>query len=409
MRLLVVGLNYEPEATGIAPYTAALCRGFVERGHRVRVLTAMPHYPEWKVRPGYAGWSCAERLQGVTVKRLRHYVPKRPSGVRRLVSEISFGIRVLGARWVRPDLIIFVSPGLFATVIGMLRARAYRIPAVVWVQDVYSLGIVETAGEQHGGFVARVITAVESWMLSNAAGAAVIHDRFAAVAKRLGAPPSAIKVIRNWTHLPARVPESQELARARWGVRPDRVVALYSGAMGVKQDLDNVIAAARLAEEHGSDVVFVLMGDGGERQRLERLAAGVSAVRFLDPLPGDAYQSALEAADVLIVNEHAGLREMAVPSKLTSYFSSGRPIIAATDAGSVTAEEIAASGAGLRVDAGDPRALLRAVLELQADPDRALRLGQSGLEYRKAVLDQDAAIDAFERWLLTVRERLLPR
>ena len=50
--------------------------------------------------------------------------------------------------------------------------------------------------------------------------------------------------------------------------------------------------------------------------RLEAMSAGLSTVTFLDPLPEAEFQQALSAADVLLVNEHAGLREMAVPSKM---------------------------------------------------------------------------------------------
>ena len=62
---------------------------------------------------------------------------------------------------------------------------------------------------------------------------------------------------------------------------------------------------------------------------------------------------------------------MSVPSKLTSYFATGLPIIAATDAGSVTAEEIEASGAGIRVDADRPELIVKAAMELRNDPQTA--------------------------------------
>lgn len=402
MRILVAGLNYAPEPTGIAPYTSALCEGLAARGHDVRVLTTMPHYPEWRVRAGYTGWSRSERIRGVRVQRLRHYVPMRPSGVRRLLSEITFGLRLLGARWGRPDVVVLVSPALFSSAFGHVRSRIAKVPSVVWVQDLYSLGIVETAGEQSGGVVARVITSVEAGVLKGSRAVCVIHDRFAPVVQQLGASADSVQVVRNWTHLPPAEHGSREESRAALGWGPDEVVALHSGAMGRKQDLENVIAAAREAQRQSLPVRFVLMGNGGERTRLETLAADVSTIEFIDPLPGPQYQAALHAADVLVVNEHAGLREMAVPSKLTSYFSSGRPVVAATDSGSVTASEITASGAGLRVPAGRPADLLGAVLRLHADPGWADELGRQGQTYRETVLSADAAIERFERLLLQV-------
>ena len=146
--------------------------------------------------------------------------------------------------------------------------------------------------------------------------------------------------------------------RTRLGWASNDVVVLHAGNMGKKQGLENVIAAARLADKSNSRVRFVLMGDGNQRRALEELAIGIKALQFVSPLPGDEFMEALASADFLLVNELPGVKDMAVPSKLTSYFNAGVPVIAATDSGSVTAAEIAASCGGVRVDAADPLALL---------------------------------------------------
>ena len=73
-----MGINYPPEHTGIAPYTGAMSLGLARRGIAARVITAHPHYPDWKVKPGYGQWSRRELLNGVDVKRVRHYVPSPP-------------------------------------------------------------------------------------------------------------------------------------------------------------------------------------------------------------------------------------------------------------------------------------------------------------------------------------------
>ena len=74
-RVLVLGLNYPPEKTGISPYTGSMARGLARRGFITRVLTTHPHYPDWKVQPGYGEWSRSEQIDGVAVTRLKHYVP----------------------------------------------------------------------------------------------------------------------------------------------------------------------------------------------------------------------------------------------------------------------------------------------------------------------------------------------
>ena len=101
--------------------------------------------------------------------------------------------------------------------------------------------------------------------------------------------------------------------------------------MGVKQGLENVVEAARLADSQlDNRVNFILMGDGNQRSALEIRAKGIRSLQFLDPVPDEQFQSMLADSDVLLVNERPGVEEMSVPSKLTSYFSAGVPVLAAT-------------------------------------------------------------------------------
>jgi putative colanic acid biosynthesis glycosyltransferase WcaI len=89
-----------------------------------------------------------------------------------------------------------------------------------------------------------------------------------------------------------------------------------------------------------------------------------------------------------------------VPSKLTSYFATGLPIVAATDSGSVTSEEIEASGAGIRVDADRPELIVGAAMDLRNNPQTARALGAKGLEFRRSNLSADSSIDSFHRLLV---------
>ena len=408
-RVLVIGLNFSPETTGISPYTTAFSRGLEQRGITVRALTAHPHYPEWKTHDGYGGWTAEEVIDSVPVTRLRHYVPANPGGVNRLLSEVSFGVRLLFARWGRPDVVVMVSPALFSTALAMLRARLNpRGPAVnVWVQDIYSLGITETG--MGNGAVAKFITWAERATLKAAAGVVVIHNRFGEyLSSRLGVAPERIEVVRNWTHLEPGIPTDVPASRARhgWG---DETVVLHAGNMGVKQGLENVVAAARLAEDEDVPVRFVLLGNGSQRDELQTLGANLERLQFIGSLDDRGFQDALAAADVLLVNEKPGVSEMAVPSKLTSYFNAARPVIGATDPEGLTAGEIEAANAGLVVPAGIPRALLDAVLALRAAPDQSQAFAANGYRYRVDVLGEAAAIDRYAAWLRALPTRTVAK
>jgi glycosyltransferase involved in cell wall biosynthesis len=272
------------------------------------------------------------------------------------------------------------------------------------VQDLYSLGLAETG--RGSARAAAGFQALERGVLRGTDGVVAIHERFRdRIVNDLGADRDAVTVIRNWTHV--KPPENFDCGdvRTKLGWRDDETVVLHAGAMGSKQGLENVVAAARLAERRSEPVRFVLMGGGGERPKLERSAIGATRLDFLEPLPSEHFAEALAAADVLLVNERPALFEMAVPSKLTSYFSSGTPVVAATDSRSTTAAEVTAAGAGEIVRPGDPEALLAKILELRSDPARARALGANGPGFVQRVLRRDTALTAYEEWVHQLVER----
>lgn len=395
--------NYAPEPSGNAPYVTSLAEGLVASGRfEVRVITAHPYYPDWRIAPGYGEWAHDEERAGVTLRRKLHYVPRRPTAARRLLSELSFGLRSVFTRWGRPDVIVLVSPSMFACALTMIRARLLRprTPVVTWVQDLYTLGVAETGS---GAAAARLVGRVRGALLRAGARTVVIHDRFRQSVERLfGVPSDQVDVVRNWTHIEPVSSDRRAEARRRIGWADDEIIALHSGNMGVKQGLETVVRAAALVNEEGPKIRFVLLGGGNQRDRLVAAGEGVPALDFIASLPDEDYALALVAADVLLVNELPGVSGMAVPSKLTSYFASGRPVVAATDPGGVTAEEIEASGAGLCVPAGDERALLAAVVEIGADEERAETFGRSGVEYYRRLLSQTSAMDHFGSVLVSV-------
>jgi len=292
--------------------------------------------------------------------------------------------------------VVLVSPALFATAMAVARAKlSFRRPRiVVWVQDLYSLGVTET--NTGGGAVVWFMKLVESTTLRAADDVVVIHDRFAAfVTKSLGVDSERVTVVRNWTHLPVLPPTDPSAIRKIHGWPSETTVVLHAGNMGNKQGLENVVNAARLADAQQLPLLFVLLGDGNQRSALEALATDVTRLQFVDPIGDDTFQSTLAAADILLVNERTGVSEMSVPSKLTSYFNSGRPVVAATDPFGATAGEINAASGGLVVQSGAPQILVNACLELRQNPRRSAQLGSNGLEYRKHNLSEDASINRY--------------
>ncbi|WP_168187017.1 glycosyltransferase family 4 protein [Williamsia sp. 1138] len=402
--LNLVGINYWPEPTGIAPYMTGLAEGLAGRGIDVEVITGYPHYPAWKTDSTFHGWSTCDLIdvKRPAVHRLRHYVPSQPSVPRRLLMELAFAVRVVTHRHGNRDDAdtICSSPTLLSAAAVLLRKKVSRQKGsvTVWVQDFYGLGAVET-GQVKAGRLVAAIRFVEGWVLRNCDHVVVIHTSFKShIVHDYKIRPEKISIIKNWTHTSRkdRLEDERDI-RHEYGFGETATVVLHAGNMGRKQGLENVVNAARLAlaAESNADMVFVFLGDGNRRTALEDAARGMPNVVFIDPVDSTTFQLLLAAADVLLVNEAATVQGMAVPSKLTSYFAAGRPVIAATHCGTGTAQELEAAGAGIRVEPDAPAEILGAVARLSSVEGLAKTCGENGKRYVEANLTEDAAINKF--------------
>lgn len=400
VRVAILGINYAPEQTGIAPYATGLATGLADRGHDVRVLTGFPHYPQWKRDQSIPGFRLDEEINGVDVRRLSHHVPQSLSWTGRGAMELTFGLQLMTTRWGGPEVVVCMTPPLLATAMSLVRARLTpRRPALgVVVQDLYGKGAAETRAVSDGSV--RVAAAIESAALRLADGVSVIHSGFVAeLVQRLGVDRRRIREIRNWNHVVHPDINASGAFRVGRNWSPDEVVVLHAGNMGYKQGLENVIAAADLADRRGVPVRFVLLGDGNQRAGLEAAGAGIRTLEFMSPVAEDDFPAALGAADVLLVNERPGVAQMALPSKLTSYFKAGKPIVGATDATGFTHHELLASRAGSCVPADRPDLLLDEVLRVGTDAELGARLGEAGDRYCTAVLSEKTALDHYEQWI----------
>ena len=391
-RLLVVSTNYAPELTGIGPYAAQLAEHWAASGADTHVLTGMPHYPAWRTDAAYRGvWRTVERRAGVTVHRRRHYVPPRQSALRRAAFEASILAHgLLAPPAVRPQAVISQMPSLAGGVIGARTARRHRVPYIPVVQDLMGAAAAQS-GIRGGDRAAALAAKAERFALGAATLVGVIHESFVPRVTAYGVDPGRIRVVPNWSHVPT--PSADRAAtRARLGWCEGTPVVLHSGNMGLKQGLEVLVDAARLAPE----IRIVLMGDGNQRDALRARAAGLPNLDFLPPADAEEFTDVLAAADVLAVTQRASVLDMSVPSKLTSYFVSGRPVVASVADAGGTAEEVRRSGAGFLVAPEDPAAVLGAVRKLIASPAEADALGAHGPRYVARHLGREAALARFD-------------
>ena len=375
LRVLILGLNYAPESTGIGPLhdrDGARPRPSRAPGAGDHRLSALP---QWRIDDRYGGLRTRELDGTIEITRVRHPVPRNPSGLGRIGMEAVFAAHTLAVR----EPTKARRHGCRCCCPGPLQPRDLRNRRVVRPRQQ----VGRTCGRRAPQARRRCRRHPRS-----------VPGQLGEHRRRSGTDRRDAKLVAR------RAGDGRPCGRARGlGWREDELVALHAGNMGTKQGLENLVTAARLAQHRGLPVRLVLLGDGSRRADLESQAAGCDRLSFVDPVGGSEIPEVLAAADALLLNEKPGVKEMCVPSKLTSYFPAGRPVIVATDADSAAAGEMAAAGAGAIVPADDPAAHLDALLDVTADDAAVTAIGGSADRYAREVLSVEAAEEAYAAWV----------
>ncbi len=381
------------------------------------MLTAFPYYPWWKKQPEAAGRMYSRQRHGkVNVVRCWHYVPARPSTVKRLLHELSF---VFFSFWAAlfqgvtgrgPDVFVAVSPPLFSGLAVFTIGALFRRPVLLHVQDLQpdaaaGLGMLKM------GFALKWLYRLEKWNYNRASVVSGISQGMLDAYTRKNVTGSKQYYFPNWIPdeaLPAGAASAS--FRASHGIDPRTPLIAYSGNVGVKQGLEAVVEAAARSPAGGSarTIHWAICGEGAAKPALEamiRRSSVKEGVRLYPLQPDDLYHALLREADVSLIAQQRGTGQFFFPSKLLSILQYGRPVLAVADDSSELARAVRVGGFGLVVEPGDSAALLAAAEAMvSASDEQKAAWGRNG----KTWVDQfrrSRVLGDFERKLIELTAR----
>jgi colanic acid biosynthesis glycosyl transferase WcaI len=396
-RWLILTQYYPPEIGAPQIRLRSLVQELHRRGIDVEVLTGMPNYPAGKIHQGYEGrWRAREERDGVPIRRTWLYAATGKSARVRLANYFSFtGTALIDAMFGPKPAVMFVesqplSLGLCAVLMKWLRG----VPYIYNVPDL-QIDVARELGFMQNRTFLRVALALENLFLKQAWRVSTVTDRFIAHFESRGVPRARITFLPNGadTTFLRPMPRSDALV-ARWGLEGKKVIA-YVGTHAYYHGLDTLLDAATELRDR-TDIAFLMIGDGPERERLvaqarERQLANVifgrSPYEEMDQLYSIAYASVATLRDVPVAH---GMRL----SKIFPSLSCGVPVIYAGKG--EAAELLAAKDCGVVVPPEQPRLLAEAISRLVDDPARRDALGERGRSFVEREYSWSAIVG---RWL----------
>ncbi len=397
MRVLIYSANFAPDLTGIGKYSGDMAAWLVDHGYDVHVVAAPPYYPEWQVppeyRPGYRRGYRRERWHNMSVWRAPLWVPKSPTGTKRILHLLTFALSSIPLmlaqiRW-RPEIVLTVAPAFLCAPVGWATARLSGAKAWLHLQD-FEIDVAFRLSLLKGARLQRFVQRIERWMLRRFDSVSSISYRMVESLINKGVPPARARFFPNWVDTRRIAPRpSNNAYRRLLGISEQAVVVLFSGSLSRKQGLMIIPHVASLLQ-HRRDVVFVICGDGVMKPQLEAAVQALSNVRFLSLQPTEKLGELLAMADIHLLPQSPGAADLVLPSKLTGMLASGRPIIATCEPSSEIERTV--SKCGVVVPPEDAAAVAEAIIRLADDPPTRTRLGRRAREWAESQLERDAVL-----------------
>jgi colanic acid biosynthesis glycosyl transferase WcaI len=322
--------------------------------------------------------------------------------MRRILYDTSVGLfgTLRGLAIGQVDLILAVSPPLQAGLAGCFLAWLKGAPLLLDLHDLVP-DLAIAVGMLRNPLAIKMARLLEKFIYGRSDRILVISEGFVPNLTGKSVAESKISFLPLWVDSELISPGNRNGPfRKTHNIGEAQTVVLYTGNMGAKQGLENVLEAADRLRTY-QDVLFLFVGNGTEKKRLQEYAhnkalSNVLFLPLLPPQPRELLPEMLAAADVLVLNQSASIVDMVIPSKLFTYMAAGRPIVAAVNQSSQAAACIRKAGSGIAVGAENPAALAEAILQLKEDKELAECLGRQGRLFVEEHSARDRIFNKYE-------------
>jgi glycosyltransferase involved in cell wall biosynthesis len=351
-RLLVLNQYAPPDPASTGEIAFEVACAAARRGAIVTLVAGEPSYQDEQLQ---APRRSHER--GVEIRRVNMHGQRGRAGLaRRIVGYLTFltggmatGLRVAAEQ--SSDAVLCFHNPPFLPLVGWLIARRRSCTFVCAILDIHPDVLVATHWLDLPRWAVRCWDWCNRLPLTRADRVVVLSEGMRSVMIDKGLDPRRVCVIPLWAQPElAPGPPSTEM-RARLGVQDDDLLLLFTGNMGVTQDLEPVRAAAVRLLDRPVRFVFVTGGGLADRWQ-ERLQALPNATVL--PYQSEAdYRALVSAADAGLVTLAGGLERLVVPSRAFPFLSAAKPLLAVMRAESEIGGMIERYGCGARASTAD--------------------------------------------------------
>lgn len=398
--ILFLGQFFYPDHNSSATLPFDTARYLASQGYTVDALVGYPKEYAEGAAP------LRETVEGIGIRRVRYLQLRRTGKLGRLINYFSLTFRMLlHARILKNYRCVFVfSNPPVLPVVPNLAKRRWGTKFIFVAYDIYPEVAYASGSLQATGAISRVMRRINHALYQSVDCVVALTDEMRSflLSHRPELSPERVVTIANWAHEKRLTPDAE--AYARFGYAEGQFVVSYFGNMGICQDMETLLHAAKLLKDDPR-VRFLIVGHGGKTEAVQAFLAehNLRNVQLLGFLTGKDFEQAVAVSSCAVVSLEKGLIGTCAPSKYYSYLQGGMPVLAVVERESYLAKEVAREDIGRAVEIGNAESLRDAILFLAEHPDeRRAMAGRAGKLY-----DERYAYEvAMEQYLRLVKRVL---
>ena len=269
--------------------------------------------------------------------------------------------------------------------IGWMGIKLAKIaPTVYNAQDLFPDTLIKIKGYGEGHPMIKFFRWMERKVYKNNTRIITISEEMKRTIMAQQCPAEKIDVIYNWadTETLHHVEREDNKLMDELNVPKDKFIVSYAGDIGLFQGWPVIVEAAKKVHAVKPDVLFVIIGSGSYKAKLEAQVAEekLDFIEIRPMQPASRCAEIYSIGDLELVSIEPGLSKMALPSKTFVIMSSGSAVLSLVDQTSDIAQLIKQRDMGYTLEHGDAEALKNVILEAYEKRDH---LAQQGKKARK--------------------------
>lgn len=399
MNIAILSSVYDPEPVVSAKIAKDIANELIEKGHKVSVICPFPSRPKGEIFNGYTRslWKKDLSINNLRLIRLFSFASSKSTFISRFLENISFGI--LSSSYLlfiqkKPDVIFLNTWPIFATLFNIVAAKIRGIKIVRSIQDIYPETLISQKRINQNNILYKILELIERYNYRNSYLNITISNKMGdtLISQYPDLPPPL--AVPNWHTISDQIDTVFNRFDIDKNISNEDTLYLYGGNISTASNLIGLISCFNKFSSDKEGAKLVIAGDGpllNDSKKLVKSIGAESNIFFHSPWKTHNTLPILKMADILILPTDNEQSIYSVPSKILSYMTSSKPILAFGAIGSELESLISSSKCGWFYGSSNEKDIITGLKEAhKSNSQERIQMGSHGYAYMNKNLSRAA-------------------